>query len=499
MISAVNREGNKSPPTRPAYGYARVFGAPDAPQWVRLAPHSGRGHSAAEIKIEWEPSPEPDVYYAVYRSSSADSSLTRLTGKTTTAGWTDSSGLKPGLYYYYTIQTVKDDVSSGKPLKSQFSAGAPEGFILSPPDTVAAEKNGAAVIVKWLPPLGRPDELSRYTYTVYGDTSMNGGFTVPVQTGIPPGVDAEGYISAAAPGGAYEFFKVETENSGARSAKSRAVSPAPAAARIGEASRYAHIQENQAANSSGVYPVKITWKKPENENPAYYQVYRSTRSGAGFSRISGESLGAKGPFSDVYAYDQNTGLFTFIDKNETAKAGKKYYYRVLSLNQLEQGNFPSDERIGWGGLTHIQYLLEYNKTMQSALKKLTLMHKPGNTAKLGSESKSGAVSGSISYNAGIDGLGARIIIRLDNYADFYIENDPSKGVYFTLNGNSNTSANMSANGTMDGAVRCTGMYPGYIYYDRVQIKGGAAGGGAYGVHPDGGFQRAEVDWTVGEQ
>jgi hypothetical protein len=144
-------------------------------------------------------------------------------------------------------------------------------------------------------------------------------------------------------------------------------------------------------------------------------------------------------------------------------------------------------------------MLEYNKTMKSALKRLTYMHKPGSTDKLGTETKNGSLSGTIYYDAAISGLGARIIIKLTNYADFYIENEQEKGVYFTLSGDSNTSANMSSNGDMDGTMTCTGMYPGKVYYDKIQIKGGAAGGGTYGIHPDGGFQRAEISWTVGEQ
>jgi hypothetical protein len=171
---------------------------------------------------------------------------------------------------------------------------------------------------------------------------------------------------------------------------------------------------------------------------------------------------------------------------------------VLSLNELQQGSFPSGEREGWGALTHEQYMLEYNRTMKSALRKLTLMHRPGNTDKLGSETKQGTISGQIAYNAAISGLGARITISLNNYADFYIENEPANGVYFVLNGNSNTSANMSSIGTMDGTMTNTGMYPGRVYYDRIEIRGGAAAGGTYGIEPNG-FPRVEVDWTWGER
>ena len=499
MIKARNSYGNFSLQTKPAYGYARIFGAPQAPANVRLEDNSGRGHSKNEIKIKWNPVNDTDVYYAVFRYSSVDSSLTRLTGETklAAASFTDNTGLKPGIYYYYRVQAIIDDVASGKALKSEFSSPA-EGFVLSSPDTVAAEKNpDGSVTIKWLPALGNENERSHYTYNVYSDTVINGAFSNLITAGVLPYTDAQGYISANVPSG-YTFFKVSAVNGAAESEKSAVVSPVPAKAVILEASRHMYIT-NATANSSGVFPVSITWKKPDNEEPAFYHIQRSTKSGTGFSRINETALPAKGPFSDVYFYNAGTNTYTYIDKNEMARVGRKYYYRVLSLNQLEQGNFPSDERIGWGALTAVQYMLEYNRTMKSALKKLTYMHKPGSTDKLGTETKYGTESGSIYYNAAIDGLGARIIIQLTNYADFYIENDRANGVYFTLNGNSNTSANMSSNGTMDGTVTCTGMYPGKVSYDRIEIRGGAAAGGTYGIWQDGFPAKEEIPWTVGEQ
>ena len=499
MITAVNRFGNKSLQTKPAYGYARIFGAPDKPANVRLQAGSGRGHSKNEIKIEWDPANEPDAYYAVFRFSSVDSSLTRLTEKTQNTSWTDNVGLKPGIYYYYRVQAIIDDIASGKALRSEFSSDDPEGFILSSPDTVVAERNGSTVIVRWLPAMGNENERSLYTYKIYSDSGINGNFSNNIAQGIDHVTDGHGYISkdiSNVPAG-HTFFKVSTVKGSIESEKSIVVSPAPAAAVIQDVSRYAFIQ-NAAANSSGVYPVIITWKKPENDTPAFYHVQRSTRTATGFSRINDTALPANGPYTNVYSYDSATGIYTFIDRNEAARVGRKYYYRVLSLNQLEQGNFPSDEKIGWGALTNTQYMIEYNRTIKSSHKKLTYMNKPGSTDKLGSETKNGSISGTVYYNAALDGLGARIIMQYTNYADFYIENDPVNGVYFTVSGNTNTSANMSSNGTMDGTMTCTGMYPGKIYYNLIEIRGGAAGGGTYGIE-QAGFPRTEISWTVGEQ
>jgi len=499
MISARNNFGNKSPQTKPAYGYSKVFGAPEAPD-VKLAANSGRGNSTSEIKITWNASDEPDAYYAVYRYSNIDSSLTRLTDKTSTPEYTDITALKPGIYYYYKVQAIIDDIKTGKALKSSFSSSddKTESYILSPPDTVVAVKRSdGKVTVKWEPPIGSEGERKNFYYNVYRDSSKDGNFTTKVSSGVIHNPDGDGFISADGLDVSLgAFFKVTTVNStGIESMKSAVVSPAPAAAiLLGVTQRaYSH---GGSANSSGVYPVKITWKKPENEEPFYYNVQRSTKSETGFTVINENPLDAKSAGSGVYySYDASTGIYTYIDNNDTARAGRKFYYRVLSLNELKQGNFVSAEAIGWGALTHEQYILEYNRTMGAAIKKLTYMHKSGSTDKLGTETKNGALGGTIYYNAAMSGLGARIIIKLTNYADFYIENEPAKGVYFTLNGNSNTTASMDSSGTMDGTVTCTGMYPGNIIYDRVQIKGGAAGGGTYGVEPEGGG-RKEVPYTI---
>jgi len=504
IVSGKNRFGNSSLQTRSAYGYARVFGAPDKPAEVKLQSNSGRGHSTSEIKIEWEPADEPEAYYAVFRFSSVDSSLTRLTERTEDTKWIDKVGLKPGIYYYYRVQAIIDDIASGKALKSQISDNDPEAFILSAPDTVVAEKNhDNSVTINWLPPIGSESDRMHYTYRIYSDSSMTGNFSSLVENGIGSSTDAQGYISAnitSVPAG-HTFFRVSTvtfKGEIIESEKSMVVSPAPAAAVIQRVSQREYIQ-NAAANSSGIYPVRITWKKPEGDTPMFYNIQRSTRSGAGYSKINEVSLGAYGPWvPNVYSYDSATETYTYMDRNDAARVARKYYYRVLSLNQLEQGNFPSDERIGWGALTYTQYMLEYNKTIKSSHKKLVYMNKPGSTEKLGTETKNGTISGTVYYNGALDGLGARIIMTYTNYADFYIENDPANGAYFTVSGSSNTSANMSSNGTMDGTINCTGMYPGKVFYDRIEIRGGAAGGGTYGIEPEG-FPRGEIPWMVGEQ
>jgi hypothetical protein len=521
IVTAKNNFGNISLQTKPAVGYSKIEGAPDSPI-IRRSAGFGRGNSTSETRIEWNPVDNAE-YYAVYRFSkdgktgTVDSSLARLTAQTTQTFWLDTAGLKPGMYYYYRVRAIGRD-SSENELASPFSGPdsrkafddlsdeerceqLAESFILSPPDTVTVEKDaGATVTVKWLPPVGGDEEREAYIYSVYADTVVNGTFTTAIVTGVGSTIGDDGYICArnvSTQSG--QFFRVVTFNGSTASAPSVVVTPVPAPALIQGATQRAFISPDTLANANGVYPVKITWKKPAGEDPYFYNVYRSTRLDGGFARINEAPLKADGTGNPLYALEESSGLYSFIDRNDTAKAGKKYHYRVVSLNQLGEGNLDwAEVCTGWGALSHTQYMLEYNKTMKAALKKLTYMHKSGSTDKLGTETKNGLLSGTIYYDAAISGLGARIIIKLTNYAEFYIDNTQENGMYFILNGNSNTSANMSSNGTMDGTMTCTGMYPGKVYYDRIEIKGGAAGGGTYGIEPEG-SSRAEVSWTVGEQ
>ncbi|GHV94551.1 hypothetical protein AGMMS50293_08710 [Spirochaetia bacterium] len=246
------------------------------------------------------------------------------------------------------------------------------------------------------------------------------------------------------------------------------------------------------ANSNGVYPVRIRWQKPAvavgSVEPWGYHIYRSPSADAGFSRISAEPI----PVAR-----ESGGFFTYFDENPDAMPGKPYYYRVLSLNAQGEGSNYSEIHMGYGALSHEQYLREYSKTVKSSHQKMIYMNKTSAMSKLGSETKNGAISGSLAYRAQIVGLGGRVTMRYENYADFYIENNNAQGPYFVLTGDMNTAAGMNQSGSMDGTITVSGMYPGRVFYDNVQIKSGKAGGGTYGIEPAG-FPRRELGWTLGE-
>ena len=513
-LYSVNRSGVSSCASAIAMGYARAEGAPPQVENVHIKEDCGRGASSEEIQIEWNKDSDSEIHYAVYRSSSKDSALTLLSTDASVP-YTDSKNLSQGVYYYYQVQSWKVDPDDNtKKVKGQLSDSGKgsetpcEGYILSAPASVSVIKNGDSLhTMIWTPSIGNTEEQAAYSYVIMGSSNMNTGF-----------VDLE-TVSASELGALYEgqyyhqlgttavYYKIRTVNSsGEESEPSAVTAPAPSAPSSIKASCYANLAAEMgsdwACNANEVYPVKIEWTPPSDEVYGYI-VYRSDKKDKGYKKLS-------------VGNDEKTFIVTgttFYDINASARPGKIYYYKVLSVNALEQGVNYSDIVFGYGALTSDQYMREYNKTVMNSQKKLTLMHK-GGTSALGSESTSGTICGSLSYNASMAGLGARIIMYYSGYADYYIhstgkmdavslgaDDEPvgtADGIYFLLTGNTNTSASMDASGTMDGTVECKGMYPGKVNYDGLKIKGGAAGGGYYVITREG-FAGENVDWTVGNE
>ena len=492
-VIAVNTSGIESINSPLAMGFSLMAGAPTSPNNVLVT--NGRG-TKNSIEISWDPViADGTTYYSVYRTSSVDSSLTLLVAKQEGTSLIDSKGLKPNIFYYYQVQSFIEDSETGEKLKSPMSDTSStsktpvEGFILSPPSDTKVTKINGTLYISWLPAIGNEEEQSLYTYNIYASVNEKDGYEL-IDSNIQNILQEDGRILLE-PSEIANFFKVTTSYNGVESTFSEAVAPSPDPVTTITVSKNKNIGESYTANTNGVFPVEITWKNPSNTSSlSGYHVYRSTKADSGFRKIT------ETPIQHI---DGNSD-YSFIDENDTAKTRTYYYYKVLAVNSLEQGTEYSAVEKGYGSLTPEQYMREYNKTAINSQTKLTLMHKSNDMDKLGSESINGTISGTLSYNAAVDGLGARIKMHYENYADYYIiDKDSSSGVYFLITGDTNTSASMDASGTMDGTVVCSGMYPGKVIYDKIQIKNGGAGGGTYGIIREGFPGQVEVDWKVGEE
>lgn len=519
QVSAVHNIGSTSARSSCAMGYSLANASLKPP--ADLTVTNGLGESTSEIKLTWTPlaGTPADCTYAVYKTSSVDSSY-RLVKQNIPSGTNtikDEDNLKPGVIYYYYIQTIK--TSGDTKEKSAFTKQGPFGFILSAPSTVEAGdvKNSEGNIsdqyinVCWNDAIGASgadegfDFGQTYTYNIYYCDTMDGDFAkinVTPLSGLTKNENGLYEYKVQKSG----FYKVSTINtSGVESSLSATIAPLPDAPKNVTASKteggdlltnYIFEATGNPYNNNNVYPVRITWQTPDsNPQPVGYNIYRSTKPDSSFRKLNDELI------TDT----------VYIDLNETARAGTFYYYKVVSVNILGQGKRSNDPTTdtenkcrGYGAITQDQWFREYNVSVMRSQSKLSLMHKPNDMDKLGSETIRGDISGTLSYKAAVAGLGAEITMHYEQYCDYWAGSDEANGPYFLITGNTDTTSNMSANGNMHGTVTITGMYPGQANYGQLEIKGGAAGGGGYLVitkdlNGNVILQEKLVNWLVGEE
>lgn len=522
QVSAVHNIGSTSAKTSVVLGYTLANAQLLPP--ANLEVTNGKGQQTTSINLKWDPvSPDSDpnvkTTYTVYRTSNVDSSYRTIANNvpSSTTSINDENNLKPGVIYYYYIQTVKtkDDTKE----KSAFTKKGPFGFLLSAPSIVEAgdvinlegNVSDQYINVCWNDALGAAgadkdfDFGLNFKYNIYYSDTIDGEYVKINASPLEELTKNENglYEYKVAKKG---FYKVSTiNNEEIESDFSATIAPLPDAPKNVTASKteggslltdYVFESTGEHWNNNCVYPVRITWQAPDsNPQPTGYNIYRSTKRDSSFRKLNEELI------TD----------FEYIDLNETARAGTYYYYKVVSVNILEQGkrsndptNDPENKCRGYGAITQEQWFREYNSTVMRSQSKLSLMHKPNDMDKLGSETISGDVSGTLSYKAAIAGLGAEITMHYEKYCDFWAGGDEANGPYYLVTGNTDTTSNMSANGSMHGIVQVTGMYPGKANYGKLEIKGGAAGGGGYLVETNdlnGNVILPEklVNWLVGEE
>ncbi len=488
-VIAQNADGQNSIASNLAMGYTLVKGAPSRVQNVHIT--NGRGYSTNSIGVEWDASFGADgIKYSLYRVSSVDSTLILVKdGLDGVTSYIDSSSLKPGVYYYYQVQAWCVD-DEGKKLKASFSdslatsQNPAEGYVISCPSNITSDKTASKVLITFAPAIGSSEEQYSFTYNIYGSKreDFSDASLITTVSGSND-LNAQGLYEVAVALSGANYYKITTSNeAGVESVPSEIFAVSPFAATNLTVTKNDNPNKYTGEeNKSGVFPVTISWSKPNDEGVAGYFVYRANSKDGGFRKVHDQVL--------------TVDTLSFVDKNETAKAGSIYYYKVLTVNSLGQGKNYSNADWGYGSLTADQYMREYNKTIKNSQTKLTLMHKSGNTDKLGKETVNGTLTGTLSYDAGLSGLKGRVVMKYTDYADFIVHEDGSVnataivsgevvignagGKYFVANGNSNTTADTSANGSMDGTVENKGMYPGSVKYDSIQIKNGNAGGGVY--------------------
>ncbi len=528
-----------------AMGYTSRPGAPSGVSNVEITKGHGEDKDSIEIKWEAVNGGEI-FYNVYRSSSDDNSLVELATEKKAddANGCTyKDDGVKAkfdqNLYYYYYVMAYKKNMENGEEVIYQgpMSVSGPssdlegdsypdyaEGFILSAPSSVEVQKPdieykndpykilftpsiGDEKFPKGAKDLGYENE---YEYIVFGSDSENGSFNKATTNSLEFSESDKKY-SLVLGGPKCKFYKMQVKNkkTGNESDETSVVAPAPyaptdvyvtCAALVGDYEKYkpdssittskSEVRES-GANDNGVHPIKIVWTAPEGGDAAYYNIYRK------------ENL--KGSWGTPINTEPRTETY-YIDENENAKIGRVYYYSVVSLNSLKQGANRStlieptvgangiiettDVTIdgkstrcgrgwGWGAISAWQYIHEMCKTVDYSHKKSKKLSSSSLTSKLGDEYISGDLFGGLDYNAAMSG---RATLKYRNYADYYINGDPTLGYYFLLNGDTNTTIKgnlLDQNGIMDGTVVCNGMYTGSVAYDKIEVKTGDSGGGYY--------------------
>ena len=355
-IEAENFLGNTSVISPLALGYTLVKGAPTRVTGVITTEGKSRGDTNNSITIQWNKvefdTDNYNGFYSIYRSSSTDPSLTLVKSVPSTDAetetFTNDKGLKPNTYYYYRVMAYaekieKDSDESKNLIKGPISnssaedfdpetkkTAACEGFIISAPPFVAVNNLGDLNEITFSAPIGEKgysedsglyDDYKNFTYKIFAGNETD---NVTTELSAVPSEAENGMYTVTVE--KYKYYKIQTasEDGSLTSGFSSIVAQSPSCVTNVIATRAANPAdwEINTPNSNEIYPVKITWAGPAEGADGGFHIYRSTSPDSGFRKITEEPV---------------TG-FEYIDKNESAKAGSYYYYKVLSLNILGSGS-----------------------------------------------------------------------------------------------------------------------------------------------------------------
>ena len=132
------------------------------------------------------------------------------------------------------------------------------------------------------------------------------------------------------------------------------------------------------------------------------------------------------------------------------------------------------------------FFILFNHKINESYKKINLLNKKPNIAKLGKEEVVGNISGKVLYHAKISGLGGIVTIRYENYCD-------EEGWIF--NGEIITRGKITGNGNFDGKVEISGLYNATVYFDKAILGNNLPSAGTYGVSLNGN-SRIEVSYLA---
>jgi fibronectin type 3 domain-containing protein len=265
-------------------------GPPNAPSNLTAA-----ASGSSVINLSWTDNSADETSFVVERSLTSNSGFTTIATLAANTTTYVNSGLTGSTTYYYRVQATN---AAGSSAWSNTASATTTGVLPNAPSNLTATAAGSSVInLAWTD--NSTDETS---FVLQRSLSEGSGFTT-IAT-LPANTTT--YVNSGLTGSTTYYYRVQAANAAGSSAWSNTANATttgglPAA------------PSNLVAKSGSCRAINLTWVD-NSTNETSFQISRS--------------LSSNGTYTNIATLPANTTAYT----NTGLSLGKKYYYKVRSVN-----------------------------------------------------------------------------------------------------------------------------------------------------------------------
>jgi serine protease len=272
----------------------------------------------ATVALDWSNNTESDLAgYTVYRSTSAGGPFAALNASLLVASAYTDNAVTNGTTYYYRVTAV--DTSGNESSNSSTASATPSAPDTTPPSAptgLSASAGNGTVALDW----SNNTEADLDGYIVYRATSAAGPYAA--LNSNPLGASA--YTDGSVTNGTTYYYRVTAVDiAGNESADSATVSGTPEGGDTTPPAAPTGLSGTSTRNS-----VSLNWADNSESDLAGYFVYRATRSGGPFTRVTGSPVGASA-YVDT-GLNSRTRYFYYVTATDTSgnESGQSSRIRV---------------------------------------------------------------------------------------------------------------------------------------------------------------------------